>query len=308
MGDIAFVFPGQGAQYTGMGRELYESSQAARAVFDIAESARPGTLEQCFSGSAAELAKTENTQPCVFCVDLAAAQALQEAGVTADRLAGFSLGELAALAFADAVTYEDGFNLVCKRAELMQKASDEAPTGMAAVLRLTDETVADLCAGFENVYPVNFNCDGQVVVAGAAHELGLFMRHVKETGGRAMPLKVGGGFHSPFMAKAARRFTETLTTFEIGHPQLPVYSNATAKPYDGDLRALMVKQIHSPVLWRATIENMISAGVDTFIECGPGKTLCGLVSRISHEARVFNVEDRASFDKTVYELAAHDVM
>ena len=297
MGKVAFLFSGQGAQYVGMGRELYENSPAARVVFDAAELIRPGTVELCFSGSEQELAKTVNAQPCIFCVGLAAAAAITEAGVAADVLAGFSVGELAALAFSGAVSYDDGFRLVCKRGELMQGASDVVSTGMAAVLKLSDDVVISLCAEFDNVYPVNFNCDGQVVVAGGSDEMGLFMQRVKEGGGRAMPLKVSGGFHSPFMADAAAGFAGVLESYNIGNPRLPLYSNVTALPYGNDIAGLLVKQMFSPVLWKTVVLNLIAAGVDTFIEVGPGKTLCGFVSRISSEVRVFNVEDCESLAK-----------
>jgi [acyl-carrier-protein] S-malonyltransferase len=293
------MFSGQGAQYPGMGRELCEVSRAAREVFDIAESIRPGTIAQCFTGGGDELDKTINTQPCLYCVDLAAAAALKEAGVRADMLAGFSLGELAALAFSGAVSYEDGFRLVCKRAEYMQKASESFDAGMAAVMKLPDEVLTELCAEFENMYPVNFNCDGQIVVAGARAEMEQFALRVKEAGGKIMPLKTGGGFHSPFMAEAAAEFAGTLESLEIGRPQIPLYSNVTAKPYDGDVRDLLARQICSPVLWRAAVENMCHAGADTFIETGPGKTLCGLVRRISADALVYNVEDTDSLKKRV---------
>ena len=297
-----FMFSGQGAQYSGMGRELYDYSLAARAVFDMAESIRPGTIEQCFSGSDDELAKTENTQPCLFCVDLAAAAALKEAGVSADMLAGFSLGELAALAFSGTVTYGDGFRLVCKRAELMKKAAESADAGMAAVLKLPTDVVTALCSEFENIYPVNFNCPGQVVVAGARTELEHFKTRIKESGGRALPLKTGGGFHSPFMASALTGFTEALQATSIGRPNIPIYSNVTAKPYEGDFREFLAKQICSPVLWEDEVMEMLAAGADTFIEVGPGKTLCNLVQRITDTARVFNVEDCESLKRTVEEI------
>ena len=296
---VVFMFPGQGAQYTGMGRELYENSPAARAVFDLAETIRPDTIKQCFTGSDDELAKTENTQPCLYCVDLAAAAALKESGVTAGMLAGFSLGELAALAFSGAVTYEVGFRLVCKRAEFMQKAADSIDAGMAAVLKLPDDTVTALCEEYENVYPVNFNCPGQIVVAGARDELEDFKTRIKEAGGRAMPLKTGGGFHSPFMAEASDDFAEELKKYEIGSPMIPLYSNVTAKPYEGNYRKLLAKQICSPVLWEATVRSMIEEQAVTFIETGPGKTLCGLIQRITDKARVFNVENHETLMKTI---------
>ena len=290
-GKTVFMFSGQGDQFPGMGREIYESSPAARAVFDIAEKVRPGTIEQIFSGSEAELAKTENTQPCVFCVDLAAAAALKEAGISADMLAGFSLGEIAALAFSGAVTYEDGFILVCKRAELMKKASESIDAGMVAVLKMSDEDVTEICREFEKVFPVNFNCEGQVVVAGLCEEIEPFVNRVKAAGGRAVPLKVGGPFHSPYMSGAADAFAEVLSTFEIDSAGIPLYSNVTAEPYDGigsEMKKLLAAQICSAVLWRKTVENMLLAGADTFIEAGPGKTLCGLVSRISKNTRLLS--------------------
>jgi len=299
---IVFMFPGQGAQYQGMGRELYESSPAAREIFDMAEIIRPGTTAQCFEGNDDELARTENTQPCLYCTDLAAAAAVKEAGVNAGMLAGFSLGELAALAFSGAVSYEDGFRLVCKRAEYMQKAAESSDSAMVAVLKLPDGAVTALCEDFNKVYPVNFNCPGQVAVACARDELEFFKTRVKEAGGKVMQLKTGGGFHSPFMAGAAAQFAEELKKYEIRLPQIPLYSNATAGLYKGNSRELLAKQICSPVLWEAEIRRMIAAGAGIFVETGPGKTLCSLVSRISDEVLVLNVEDLESLQKTIESL------
>ena len=166
MGKIAFVFAGQGAQYSGMGQSLREASPAARAVFDVADTLRPGTSAQCFAAPVEELSITENTQPCLYCVDLAAAKALEEAGVIPDYAAGFSLGEIAALSFAGVFSPEEGFGFVCRRGRAMQKAGEENPGAMAAVLKLSNEQVEQLCAGFEKVWPVNYNCPGQLVCAG----------------------------------------------------------------------------------------------------------------------------------------------
>jgi len=305
MGKIALIFPGQGAQYSGMGRELYETSAAAKAVFDQADRLRPGTSAQCFSGTAEELSRTENTQPCLWCVELAAAAALREAGIEAEMLAGFSLGELTALTYSGAVTEEDGFRLVCRRALLMQEAAEQTDAGMVAVLKLDDDAVAALCGEFEHIYPVNFNCPGQVVVAGEKGSLEPFKARVKERGGKIMPLKVGGGFHSPFMAPAAEQFSEALKSVAITQPSVPLYSNVTGLPYSGDIRELLAEQIRNPIRWSRIVTHMMDAGADTFIEVGPGKVLSGLVSRISAEARVCNVEDAESLKKTIAEVKGH---
>lgn len=302
MGKIAFVFSGQGAQYPGMGQSLCEASPAAKFVFELADSLRPGTSSQCFSGTVEELSVTKNTQPCLYCVDLAAAKALEEKGVRADYAAGFSLGEVAAAAFAGIFTDKSGFEFVCRRAEAMQKAAEENPGSMAAVLKLTNDKVEELCGKFTRVWPVNYNCPGQLVVAGESGQLKEFQELVKAEGGRAAPLAVSGGFHSPFMESAASELEDVLANIELGKPRLPVYANFTAKPYSNNAKELLVSQVKSPVRWQETVEALAAQGVDTFLECGPGKTLCGLIKKTVKTARVFQVQDAETLNAALSEI------
>ena len=299
MGKIAFVFSGQGAQYSGMGRSLVESSPAARQVFETADKIRPGTSMQCFEGRLEELSVTKNTQPCLYCVDLAAARALEEAGVHADFAAGFSLGEVSALTFGGAFSDTDGFSFVCRRAEAMQAAAEQNPGAMAAVLKLPNEQVEELCKEFSHVWPVNYNCPGQLVVAGEKGELESFCAKVAEAGGKAVPLAVSGGFHSPLMADAAEELKSVLKELPVQAPRLPVYANFTAGPYGEEVRELLTKQVENPVRWQETVENLAAQGVDTFIECGAGKTLCGLIKKTVKDAKILRVENTETLRETV---------
>lgn len=302
MGKIAFVFPGQGAQYPGMGRELAQVSPAAAAVFRMADSLRPGTSRQCFEGTEEELKQTAITQPCLWTVETAAAAALTEAGIRADMTAGFSLGELSALSYAGVVDCSTCFGLVCHRGCLMQSAAEAAETEMAAVVKLDNETVETICARFEGVYPVNYNCPGQVTVAGLKASMAPFAAAVKEAKGRALPLKVSGGFHSPFMAHAADEFGRLLEHVSFSTPAMPLYSNLTGLPYSGCTKELLKKQICSPVRWETIIRNMIDSGADTFIEVGPGNVLQGLIRRIDPNVRVFGVSDAETLNKIIEEV------
>ncbi len=299
MGKIAFVFSGQGSQYSGMGRELYENSSAAAKVFDEAEALMPGVKALCFEGSKEELSLTVNTQPCMYCVDLAAAQALRERGIAADYTAGFSLGEIPALVFSGILNNEEGFRLVCLRGRYMNDAAEETQGAMAACVKLPNETVEKIAAGYKRIYPVNYNCPGQLVVAGAKDELPDFCADIKAAGGRAIPLAVSGGFHSPFMNTAADRLYDHMEKMSFKAPEIPLYSNYTAEIYGDNPAQLLKEQIRNPVRWQKIVENMIENGVDVFVEVGPGKTLSGLISKINKDVRVLGVEDKETLEAAV---------
>jgi len=302
MGKIAFVFSGQGAQYPGMGRALYQSCDGMKSVFDMAETLRPGLQTLCFNGGKEDLTQTVNTQPCLFCVDLGAAECLRRAGIVPDAVAGFSLGEIAALTFAGTFSHEKGFSLILKRAQLMQDAARRVDGAMAAVLRLPDDTVSQLCARQKNLYPVNFNCPGQVVVTGLKESIAAFGADAAAAGGRVVPIAVSGPFHSPYMEAAALTLYHEIAKLSPAKPEIPVYSNVTAQPYGDNIADVAARQVKSPVLWQKTIENMALQGVDTFVEVGAGKTLCGLIRKIAPNCRTLNVEDTESLSATLNEL------
>ena len=291
MGKIAFVFSGQGDQYPGMGKDLYEKYPVAQKIYDLCDGIRPDTSAQCFNGTEDELKETKNTQPCLFAMELAAASVLMEKGIVPDAVAGFSLGEVVAATVSGTFGNETGFRLVCKRGELMQREAEKFDTSMAAVVKLTPEQVQSVCDKYANVYPVNFNCPGQITVSGLSSQMADFFADVKAAGGRAIPLKVKGAFHSPFMNEAANAFAEELANVEIKERTVPLYSNMTAEPYTKDVVELLSKQICNPVQWEKIIRNMIADGVDTFIEIGPGKTLTNMIKKISADVKAVNITE-----------------
>lgn len=280
MGKIAFVFSGQGDQHPGMGKELVDQYPAAAEVFALCDQVRPGTSQQCFEGTEEELKETKNTQPCLFAMELAAAAVLMEKGIKPDAVAGFSLGEVAAATAAGVADLETGFRLVCKRGEVMQQAAEKQETSMAAVVKLTEEQVMEVCGQHPQVYPVNFNCPGQISVAGLAESMPAFSADIKAAGGRALPLKVKGAFHSPFMDEAAAAFAAELEAAELTAPELPLYANLTGNIYPEDVKGTLSAQINHPVRWETIIRNMIADGIDTFIEIGPGTTLTNMIKKI----------------------------
>ena len=297
MGKIAFLFSGQGAQRAGMGKEFYEHFASVRALLDAAEELRPGTLQQMFAGSDDELRQTENTQPCLYLADLAAAYALRDSGLQPEAVAGFSLGEIPALAFAGAYDGMTGFRLACARGASMARAGKNVNASMAAIVKLPDETVERLCAAYDHVWPVNYNCDGQIAVSGDRDELERLYADVAAAGGRSMPLNVSGGFHSPYMDPASAEFGAILADTVLQKPTLPAYANRTAEPYGENVRELLTQQINHPVRWKETLRHLNEQGFDTFVECGAGMVLCKLVRKNLPECRSFAVDSLAGLAK-----------
>ena len=308
MGSVAFLFAGQGAQHP---RWVSTSSRHRRQLPRCSRSPTRCVREPASSAGATskeELSQTENTQPCVFVHDLAAAAALRERGVVPAACAGFSLGEVSALTFAGAFDTRAGFELVCERAALMAAAAERHPGGMRAVIKLDAAQVENLAAqAGEDCWPVNYNSPQQMVVAGAPEALQALDDLVKEAGGRAMKVAVSGAFHSPYMAEA----TEGLATYiQDGHAPspllIPVMANMTAAPYPADPRAasdVLANQVSHAVRWVDTLHALQDQGIDTFIEVGPGKTLSGLVKRTLSDVRVYSCETAEQVAAIADELA-----
>lgn len=291
MGKIAFVFSGQGDQHPGMGKDIYEKYPISKKIYDLCDEIRPGTSAQCFDGTEDELKETKNTQPCLFAMELAAARVLIEKGTVPDAVAGFSLGEVVAATVSEAFDDATGFRLVCKRGELMQYEAEKFDTSMAAVIKLSPEQVQELCGKYSDVYPVNFNCPGQITVSGLSPQMADFFADVKAAGGRAIPLKVKGAFHSPFMSDAAKAFAEELAAADLKERIIPLYSNMTAEPYGENVVDLLSSQICNPVQWEKIVRNMIADGIDTFIEIGPGKTLTNMIKKISADVKALSTAE-----------------
>ena len=291
---VSAFFPGQGAQHPGMGQSVYENSAAAKKVFDCAsEIAGQSVSDLCFSSSKEELSRTVNSQIAIFTCSMAALAALQERGVELDACAGFSLGEYTALTAAGVLTLEDGLRLVRRRGELMQEAADSTDGCMAAVLGLADDMVEEICSRTEGlVLPVNYNCDGQLVIAGERTAVDLAAAACKEAGARrAMPLAVSGGFHTPLMAPAAAQLKEFAKSLTFSAPTMPLYTNVTGEILAvTDYPSYLEQHMVSPVRWKHLVHRMIADGHTEAMEIGVGKTLTNFSRRISKELTCKTVE------------------
>jgi [acyl-carrier-protein] S-malonyltransferase len=285
---VAFVFPGQGAQVVGMAADLYRDYKSAAQVFDTAGDE---VKNICFNGPQSELDLTVNAQPCLFAADLACAAALNEAGVHFDGAAGFSLGEIPALVSCGLLDIEQALSFVNFRAKTMHEAALSNPGGMMAVLGLSAAQVIEICDGIDGAYPANFNGEKQTVVAFAEAAYDELNAAVTANRGRGVRLATSGPFHSPFMDDASAVIGSYLDKLNFNEMTIPLYANATGQIYT-DARGLLTHQVNSPVLWTQTIENMINDGFGTFIEAGPGKTLCGLIKKINKDVKVYTVYER----------------
>ncbi|HIV68030.1 MAG TPA: ACP S-malonyltransferase [Candidatus Butyricicoccus stercorigallinarum] len=287
-------FPGQGAQHPGMGQSLYENSAAAREVFDCASDIVGYSVsELCFHSEKEELSRTVNSQIAIFTCSMAGLAALRERGMQIDACAGFSLGEYTALAASGVLSLSDAIRLVQRRGELMQQAADSTDGCMAAVLGLDDATVEQICAQAEGiVLPVNYNCDGQLVVAGAREAVNAVAAACKEAGARrAVPLAVSGAFHTPMMAPAAAQLREFAQSLTFHAPEVPLYTNITGERLDVDsYPEYLERHMVSPVRWKHLALNLMADGHKNALEIGVGKTLTGFARRISRELTCRAVE------------------
>lgn len=302
---IAVVFPGQGSQYVGMGREIHEHFDRAQETFQESSHALGYDLADIsFNGPKEELNKTFRTQPCIMTVSTAIYRVLLSKGVRPAVVAGHSLGEYTALVAADVVTFKDAVRLTEKRGQFMQEAVPEGQGLMAAIIGLERSTVEEICRSLQSGYaaPANFNCPGQIVIAGEKIAVEEAVNLCKEAGAkRAVALSVSVPSHSRLMEDASKRLAELLDSIEFKDPQIPLVNNADAQFLDTkeSIRASLIRQISRPLLWEDSVMAIAQSGVQTFVEVGPGRVLSGLIRRIVPDAKMFNVEDMKSLEMTL---------
>lgn len=293
----SFVFPGQGAQFTGMGKDLYDNSEIAREMMEKANDILGFRLTDImFEGDAEALKQTKVTQPAVFLHSVVMAKCMGEA-FNPDMVGGHSLGEFSALVAAGALDFEDGLKLVYARALAMQKACEAAPSGMAAVLRLSDEEIERICAdvtaqsGKGIVVAANYNCPGQLVISGNKEAVEVACEKLLEAGARrALPLPVGGAFHSPLMQPAKEELEAAIAATEFHTPLCPIYQNVDGKAHTDpdEIKKNLIAQLTASVRWTQEVESMVEAGATEFVECGPGQALVGMITKIAKDASVLH--------------------
>lgn len=291
----AYIFPGQGSQYSGMGKDLYEKSILAKDFFERANSVLGFRItDTMFNGTDDELRQTKITQPAIFLHSVVLAKTLGESFLP-NAVAGHSLGEFSALVSANALTFEDGLSLVYKRALAMQKACEQNPSTMAAILNLDDKVVENICADIsssgEVVVAANYNCPGQLVISGSINGVNIACEKLKEAGAkRALILPVGGAFHSPLMESAKKELEAAINETNISKPVCPVYQNVNASPVTNpeEIKKNLIAQLTAPVRWTQTIQRMTADGINSYVEVGPGKVLQGLVKKVNKEAETIS--------------------
>jgi [acyl-carrier-protein] S-malonyltransferase len=291
----AYIFPGQGAQFSGMGKDLYESSDKAKNLFEQANEILGFRItDVMFGGTEDELKQTKVTQPAIFLHSVILAEISET--FTPEMVAGHSLGEFSALVAAQVLSFEDGLRLVAQRAYAMQKACEANPSTMAAVLGLEDEAVERICAEVsasgDVVVAANYNCPGQLVISGSFRGVELAGEKLKTAGAkRVLPLQVGGAFHSPLMKPAEIELSQAIQQTQFKQAICPIYQNVNAKPFVSaeEIKANLIAQLTAPVRWTQSVQEMIADGAKQFVECGPGKVLQGLVKKINKEADAFSI-------------------